>query len=406
MFTTMYHIATINKLIDRRAQIGNGFIEPVGVDVNDPGVSTDDEYIFEECDDGNSNDNDGCKNDCTQGSTSSNMQLSGAGGSSSASTGTGGNTCGNSKLDAGEQCDDGNMVDTDACHNNCTTNASSKCGNGMVDAADGEQCDDGNKVPDDACTNLCTTPKCGDGIIQMGEDCDDGKNNGEFGSKCPVDCKNPKMATASTMGCNQTKTFAAVVSNNQDPKIMGNGIASKWTYAGLEGLQAGTAMCQAVGADHVCTYQEVVKAEANGELANLPDKPYWLHRTTTVPNVTKNIACNADTDCAGGTGAPYCDPVTKKCGWKPGAGGRCNDWTYPTDHISDGEWFEKVKANSSTTSVVIGSLAYHFDGDTYYSGQAADSGPHMCKGSNVPGCAGGCNGGGARSILCCVAACP
>lgn len=60
-------------------------------------------------------------------------------------------TCGDGTLDAGEQCDDGNQVDTDTCHNDCTP---AVCGNGIVEAD--EQCDDGNRQNDDACRNNCT----------------------------------------------------------------------------------------------------------------------------------------------------------------------------------------------------------------------------------------------------------
>jgi cysteine-rich repeat protein len=37
-----------------------------------------------------------------------------------------------------------------------------------------EACDDGNMDDTDACTNACGLPGCGDGILQMGEACDDG----------------------------------------------------------------------------------------------------------------------------------------------------------------------------------------------------------------------------------------
>jgi cysteine-rich repeat protein len=45
------------------------------------------------------------------------------------------------------------------------------CGNGVVDP--GEECDDGNDVDHDECTNRCLFPRCGDGSIWYGmEDCD------------------------------------------------------------------------------------------------------------------------------------------------------------------------------------------------------------------------------------------
>jgi len=353
----------------------------------------------EECDDGNNNNGDNCTNVCTKNDPTT--------ASTTATTSTGSNTCGDGKLDQGEDCDDGNDDDNDSCRNNCTSNAPKTCGNGKIDA--GEECDDGNNVPDDECTNLCKDPYCGDGIIQVNEDCDDGGKNGEFGSNCPDDCKNEEPTTASSSSsgdpCAGQKTFAAVVSNNNNPNLMGAGVASKWTYAGLEGLQAGDSMCQAIGADHVCRYHEVVKAEANGELAALPTNlTYWLHRTTSVPNpMLNNKMCSSDAECTASNTLAYCDPVSKICSYKPGAGGRCNDWTYPTGHISDGEWFETFKNGNSKNNggVKTGNLVYHFDGDTFYDGVSQS---HLCKSETTLGCSGAC-AGATRAILCCYPVC-
>lgn len=60
------------------------------------------------------------------------------------------------------------------------------CGNGVIEA--GEQCDDGNGNNDDGCTVGCTTPVCGDGFVQasLGEVCDDG--NAVNGDGCESSC--------------------------------------------------------------------------------------------------------------------------------------------------------------------------------------------------------------------------
>jgi cysteine-rich repeat protein len=62
--------------------------------------------------------------------------------------------CGNSIVETGEQCDDGNSVSGDGCENNCTLTPSPVCGNSIVET--GEQCDDGNSVSGDGCENNCT----------------------------------------------------------------------------------------------------------------------------------------------------------------------------------------------------------------------------------------------------------
>jgi len=45
---------------------------------------------------------------------------------------------------------------------------------GDGDVGPREACDDGNEIDDDGCTNACALPTCGDGIVQDGEACDDG----------------------------------------------------------------------------------------------------------------------------------------------------------------------------------------------------------------------------------------
>ena len=106
---------------------GNGFLE-----------------FGELCDDGNSNNEDYCKNDCTN------------------------NICGDAVIYSGvEQCDDGNTDICDSCLNNCTP-YSIGCGNLCVDTGEGETCDDGNFVDGDRCSSTCILEPLfagGDGTI-------------------------------------------------------------------------------------------------------------------------------------------------------------------------------------------------------------------------------------------------
>lgn len=91
--------------------------------------------------------------------------------------------CGNGELDEGEECDDGNLINTDACTNYCQEAA---CLDGFLQA--GEECDDGNNINNDFCTTLCLFAVCGDSIIQFvaGETCDDG--NTVTGDGCSSTC--------------------------------------------------------------------------------------------------------------------------------------------------------------------------------------------------------------------------
>ena len=114
----------------------------------------------EECDDGNSNNNDACKSDCTF------------------------NVCADGVVRHGvEQCDDGNGNDGDPCKSDCTLNV---CGDGVVRTGI-EQCDDGDRVNGDGCDSNCKPTGCGNGIATAGEECDDG--NGFEGDGCDSNCR-------------------------------------------------------------------------------------------------------------------------------------------------------------------------------------------------------------------------
>ncbi|MFN2377668.1 MAG: DUF4215 domain-containing protein [Candidatus Binatia bacterium] len=81
--------------------------------------------------------------------------------------------CGNTAIDSGESCDDGNEVSGDGCTALCIDEF---CGDGTINDNGAEACDDGNgnsDVTPDACRLDCTEPVCGDGVTDTGEECDD-----------------------------------------------------------------------------------------------------------------------------------------------------------------------------------------------------------------------------------------
>jgi cysteine-rich repeat protein len=90
--------------------------------------------------------------------------------------------CGDGVVDSGEQCDDGNAFENDGCTSSCTI-----CGNGVANGA--EQCDLGagnSEAPGASCRLDCTQGRCGDGVVDPGELCDDG--NTAAGDGCRADC--------------------------------------------------------------------------------------------------------------------------------------------------------------------------------------------------------------------------
>ncbi len=91
--------------------------------------------------------------------------------------------CGNGTEEAGEECDDGNTANTDACLSDCTD---ATCGDGYTwDTV--EDCDDANASNTDACTNLCELAACHDGYTQGSEECDDG--NTDDTDDCVGECR-------------------------------------------------------------------------------------------------------------------------------------------------------------------------------------------------------------------------
>ncbi len=156
-----------------------------------------------------------------------------SGGSASGSSSTGpviqNAECGNSIVETGEDCDDGNKNSGDGCAADCKSKEEgytcppaggactkdepynppvSNCGNQLID--DGEACDDGNQTAGDGCAADCsaieegfTCPKvgracvsinCGNGFVDANEDCDDGPDsNVEYSqynlSLCGPDCR-------------------------------------------------------------------------------------------------------------------------------------------------------------------------------------------------------------------------
>ncbi|MDC0721039.1 DUF4215 domain-containing protein [Nannocystis bainbridge] len=169
----------------------------------------------EDCDDGNTVGGDGCENNCTETVIPA--------------------SCGDGKMDPGEQCDDGNDDNSDACTNTCKTAVCgdglilagteacddggpsatcdadctvAECGDGTVNGDAGEECDDQNEVDTDACI-ACKTATCGDGFVQAGaEECDDGTPDGD--DLCN-ECKNVPYRYIFTTAATYTGKFGNVI---------------------------------------------------------------------------------------------------------------------------------------------------------------------------------------------------
>lgn len=182
------------------------------------------------------------------------------------------------------------------------------CGNGTVDM--GEECDDGNCVANDTCNNNCKLPYCGDGIVQAPEVCDGDE-------MCPGDCGIPASSSSSSSSGMVDPCVGKLV-------VAGFAAAQKgaFAYNGQIGLDAAAAACQALGGFGMCDYDQWQELE-NNAANHAPDN---MKLAALIPSGTcVNVWLQRTTDLAM---CPH------------GVGGRCNDWNYETNHISDGEYTE------------------------------------------------------------------
>jgi cysteine-rich repeat protein len=162
----------------------------------------------EQCDDGNILGNDGCSSACQfefcgDGTKNNGTEMCDtAGDSQTCNADCTPSVCGDGKLNpsftapgaAGtEQCDDGNNAGDDGCSSTCRFE---RCGNNIVDP--GEQCD-GSRIGGVECFQ-CHLVTCGDGILDptFGEQCDDGNNSEN--DDCVSNAQNPTTCKIATCG--------------------------------------------------------------------------------------------------------------------------------------------------------------------------------------------------------------
>ena len=83
---------------------------------------------------------------------------------------------------------------TDTCVQSCPVPLP-RCGNGLLQP--GEECDDGNVTGGDGCSAICEV-ECGNGALDQGEGCDDGNTIDGDGcsSKCQIERNPPDCSTA------------------------------------------------------------------------------------------------------------------------------------------------------------------------------------------------------------------
>src|SRR6185295_12906972 len=212
-------------------------------------------FATEACDDSNTVNTDGCRNNCSStnacgnGITDTIVGENCDDGNTVSCDGCDANckaaACGNGVTCPPEVCDDGNTVFCDGCNNLCNSN--NACGNGILDGSCGETCDDGNTNNCDACSNSCKPPQCGDGAVCGAEVCDDG--NTVSGDNCSANCLSNE-----TCG-NGTTDTAKGEECDQGPGVCVGGTRagdSCCSQLGTANCYTGGGVCRRFGTGPIC----------------------------------------------------------------------------------------------------------------------------------------------------------
>ncbi len=170
------------------------------------------------CDDGNTDDDDGCAGDCASQDPDFDCSIPGEACVDTV-------VCGNGVLEGDEVCDEGEGNRTDGCAEDCGEISdgwicprpgrpcvlSPECGNAVRER--GEECDDGDRSSGDGCSSTCAVEQgylcvpgqdciellCGDGNRTPDEACDDG--NLDDGDGCSASCAVEEGYRCGTDGC-------------------------------------------------------------------------------------------------------------------------------------------------------------------------------------------------------------
>ncbi|MDX2052781.1 MAG: DUF4215 domain-containing protein [Polyangiaceae bacterium] len=339
--------------------------------------------------------------------------------------------CGDSVIETDEACDDGNARPGDGCSSVCTVEpffncpgagqacvSTIVCGNGTLEGSEG--CDDGQSPPmsGDGCANSCQvefgfacgtpgqpcvavdTAVCGDGLINIGETCDDAQNppvNGDgCSSTCTIEpgysCPTPGAACSVVAFCGNGATSSGEEcdDSNTSPGDGCDGTCHKESFFDCP-AQGGACSSQIVCGDLRVVGDEECDDGMVGNVAVGADG------CSALCKIEANFSCPADL----GVGGPCTAIPADACGdGKLSFGEFCDDGNLnPADGCT-----EKCEVtpgyNCPTANAACSLLEYCGDGKVSPAlGEQCDDGQAMP--SNSDGCSSTCQA--EAGFICAVA---
>jgi|GEM_PF-3715095 len=278
--------------------------------------------VGEQCDDGNTQDGDGCSARCLKEGTRSDLSV-----------------CGNGRLEQGEECErasdgtfnvwcDGVPPADPNGHGTCLRRGpavSGQCGNGRIDA--GEECDPASPLLNTPqkralCTSSCQwtgTSKptnangqgCGNTAIEIGEDCDDGSTRP--GDGCSANCTSEGSASSSAAVCGNNRIDSGETcddGNTQD----GDGCSSRCVNEGRPGADCANERldvgedCVSESEDERCS--DICTNQGTRECSDVADQDCCGNdRKEPGEDCDGGLFCNADCLHAGRGAALVSNPT-------------------------------------------------------------------------------------------------
>ncbi len=155
------------------------------------------------------------------------------------------------------------------------------CGNGVVDL--GEECDDANADETDGCTSACTT--CGNGLVTLPETCDDcGVVDGDgCSAACEADCP-----SSPTGGC--TTGFEVVKLNISEASAGKEKMVMQWKKGpALSGTDFGDPLLTGGSAYSLCVYDDGGNLDGQYRIAKAGEtcakgRPCWKNVGASAPS--------------------------------------------------------------------------------------------------------------------------